>query len=110
MVIGTTLMKMAGSAYYSPTFGRGGLSATFVCEVRQVAGTNPTLDIDVEHKNADDTSFVSAGTFTQITAAGVHKVDVGALKEQIRFKYTIGGTEAWASVNFNMLAPSWRPY
>lgn len=52
MVIGTILMKMAGTAYYSPTFGRGGLSATFVCETRQVAGTTPTLDIVVEHKNS----------------------------------------------------------
>ncbi len=110
VVIGMTLMKLAGTAYYSPTFGRGGLSAVFACQAFQVAGTSPTLDIDVEHKNAEDTAFVSLGSFSTFSAADVKTLSLTGIKEQVRFKYVVGGSEAWASVHFNMLAPAWRPY
>ena len=110
MVVGTTLMKLAGTAYYSPTFGRGGLSAVFSCQVFQVAGTNPTFDIDVEHKNTEETTFGLLGSFTQFTAADVKTLGLSGIKEQVRFKYTVGGTEVYAAVHFNMLAPAWRPY
>lgn len=107
MVIGTTLLKNA-TAYYSPTFGRGGLGAVFSCEVLQ--GTSFTLDIDVEHKNVEDTTWTSLGAFSQFTGAGVDVKDLTGLKEQVRFKYTVGGAQAYSYVHFNMLAPSWRPY
>jgi len=110
MVIGTTLMKMAGTAYYSPTFARGGLAAVFACEVQQVAGTNPTLDIDVEHKNVEDTTFTTLGSFNQFTMADLKTLSASAIKEQLRFKYVVGGTAATAAVHFNMLAPTWKPY
>lgn len=110
MVIGTTLMKLNGDAYFSPSFGRGGLAAVFSCEVFQVAGSSPTLDIEVQHKNAEDTSFALLGSFAQFTAADLKTLSVGAIKEQIRFKYTVGGGAATAAVHFNMLAPAWRPY
>ena len=109
MVIGQTLMKLAGTAYYSPTFGRGGLAAVFACEVFQVSSSG-TLDIDVEHKNAEDTSFTTLGSFTQFSLAGVDTKDLTGIKEQVRFKCTIGGTQVYSAVHFNMLAPSWRPY
>ena len=110
MVIGITLMKMNGDPYYSPTFGRGGLAAVFACEVFQVAGTTPTLDIAVQHKNAEDTGFTLLADFSQMTAAGITTLQAGSIKEQVRFKYTVGGSAATAAVHFNMLAPVWRPY
>jgi hypothetical protein len=108
MVIGITLMKSA-TPYHSPTFGRGGLAALFSCEMLQV-GTGGTLDIDVQHKNPEDTAFTTLGSFTQITAAGVEPFEASAIKEQVRFQYTVGGTQAWSFIQFNMLAPAWRPY
>ena len=108
MVVGITLLKSATS-YYSPTFGRGGLGAIFSCEVLMV-GTSGTLDIDVEHKNAEDTTFSPLGVFTQFTAAGVDIKNLTGIKEQVRFKFTIGGTQAYSFVHFNMLSPAWRPY
>jgi len=108
MVIGMTLMKSA-TAYLSPTFARGGLSATFARELLMV-GTSGTLDIDIEHKNLDDTAFTTAGSFAQLTAAGIGTIGVSALKEQVRFRYSIAGAQAWSFVHFNMLAPAWRPY
>lgn len=108
MVVGITLFKNV-TPYYSPTFGRGGLAAAFACELLLV-GTGGTLDIDVEHKNHDDVSFSSLGSFAQLTAPGVEPKDLVGVKEQLRFKYTVGGTQAWSFVHFNMLAPAWRPY
>ena len=109
-VIGETLMKMAGSAYFSPMFGRGGLGAVFSCEVLQVAGTSPTLDIDVEHKKVEDTAYTTLGSFAQFTTADLKTLSATAIKEQLRFKYTVGGGTATAAVHFNMLAPVWKPY
>jgi len=107
MVIGITLLKNA-TPYYSPTFARGGLAAVFSCEALQ--GTQFTLDIDVEHKNMDDTGFTLLGSFTQLNAAGVGSLNESGIKEQVRFKYTVGGAQAYSYVHFNMLAPAWRPY
>jgi hypothetical protein len=108
VVIGITLLKSA-TPYFSPTFGRGGLAALFACEVLQV-GTGGTLDIEVEHKNPEDVTFSSLGSFTQLTAAGVGTKDLVGVKEQVRFSYLVGGAQAWSYVHFNMLAPAWRPY
>ena len=109
MVIGITLMKMSGLPYYSPQFPRGGNAALFACEGLQFS-SGGTLDIDVEHKNESDTSWGLLGSFAQITTAVVEKEDASAIKELLRFKYTIGGSQVYSAVHFNMLAPSWRPY
>jgi hypothetical protein len=108
MVIGITLMKNA-SPYYSPTFGRGGLAAEFACDMLLI-GSSGTLDIDIEHKNIEDTSFTLLGSFAQITSTGVEPLPIAGIKEQIRFKYAVGGANASSFVHFNMLAPAWRPY
>jgi hypothetical protein len=108
MVIGTTLLKSATS-YYSPTFERGGLAALFSCELLQV-GTAGTLDILVQHKNTEDSGFTLLATFSQLTAAGIGTIEGTAIKEELRFKYTVGGTQDYSFVHFNMLAPAWRPY
>ena len=110
MVVGTTLMKLNGDPYYSPQFSRGGLSAVFSVTVEQLAGSGFTFDIDVEHRNADDTAWTSAGTFATINSPGTYTHDISAIKEQVRFKYTVGGSAATAAVHFLMTAPSWRPY
>ena len=108
MVVGITLLKNA-AIYYSPQFNRGGNAAMFQCECLMV-GTNGTILVDVEHKNAEDTSWTTARSIGTISAPGVSDVAVSALKEQIRFAYTVGGTQAYSFVHFNMLAPAWRPY
>jgi len=108
MVVGETLMKLSGSDYFSPQFNRGGNAAIFSCECLQITASG--FDIDVEHKNSEDTSWGLAGSFSTITMPGVTFEPISALKEQIRFKYTVTGSNAYDAVCFNMLAPSWRPY
>jgi len=111
MIIGTTIMHDGSgtNAYYSPVFPRGGLAALFSLDVTHVGGT-PSLDVDVEHKNADDTSFTSVGAFTTITTVGVKTKDLSSLKEQIRFKYTYSAGSLGDFMHVIVAAPAWRPY
>lgn len=111
MVVGTTLLRLDGLPYFSPQFGRGGLSATFACDLMQLpTGAGITLDVVVEHKNAEDTAFAPLVAFPTMSAPGVQPVAASGIKEQLRFVYTVGGANASDAVHFNMLAPQWRPY
>ena len=110
MVVGTTLFKLDGNDYFSPQFSRGGLAATFACDVTQVANS-PDFTITVQHRNSEDTSFTDLGSFTAITAVGEAQKDLTGIKEIVRFKYSFDvGDAADAAVHFLMQPPSWRPY
>lgn len=54
-------------------------------------GTSPTLECTVEHKNAEDTSFTSAGVFSSMTSANIWKLDVSSLKEEIAWPSRLAG-------------------
>ncbi len=107
MVIGTTLLKLAGTTYYSPAFPRGGPAAVFSIECLQITATAVT--VTVEHKNIEDTSWASAGTFSAITVAGTTTADISGLKEMVRFSYAITATNSYDGIHFRMLAPAWKP-
>jgi hypothetical protein len=110
MVIGTTLFKMDGNPYYSPEFGRGGLSATFTVDVTHLVGA-PTLTVTVESRNSEDTAWTTIGTFSAITGTIVESKDLGSLNEIVRFKYEFdAGDQSTDGAHFLMMAPSWRPY
>ena len=109
MVVGMTLLKLDGSSYYSPQFNRGGNSANFAVEVLNVGGSS-TLNVAIEHKNADDTSWTTLVTFGAITAAGIYTYSPTGIKEQLRFSFAIAGPNSYCGVHFNVLAPQWRPY
>ena len=110
MIVGTTLFKMDGSDYYSPEFPRGGLAATFAVDVTHLVGS-PTISITVEHRNEDEQSFTTLGSFSNITSIGPASVDITGAKEILRFKVAFDGADdATDGVHFLMMAPSWRPY
>lgn len=109
MVIGTTLQKIDGSPYYSPQFGRGGLAATWSVEVMNI-DTSTTLVVTIQHRNEDDIAWTDVTSFPGLTAAGNTQLDTSGLKEVIRIKYIVSGTNNTDSVHFLMQAPSWRPY
>ncbi|MGE0190463.1 MAG: hypothetical protein AB7T63_00330 [Planctomycetota bacterium] len=110
MYVGSLYQAMSGGNYLSPTFPRGGLAATFAIEVFDLSGSSPTFECTVEHKNEEDTTFSSIGSFTSMTATGVHTLDVSGLKEQIRLSFAVGGGVATNTVYANVTAPMWRPY
>lgn len=94
--------------YYSPPFGRGGESAVFTVEVTLRHG-NPTLVLEVEHRNAEDTSWSSAGS-TSTSATGVATLDVSSLKEELRLKFTFTSLVPGEFVHILVPAPMWLPF
>ena len=108
MTTGFTLFVMGGTAVYSPPFPSGGESALFSVEILAKIGS-PNLAIDIETKNTEDTTWGVAGSFAAITALGVATKDVSTLKEEIRIKFTMSGTDGHAFYLL-MPAPAWRPY
>ena len=109
MIVGTQITVMGASSFYSPAFGRGGEAALFSLEVTNKMGTSPSLAVELEHKNAEDTAWASAGSFTAITALGVASKDISSLKEECRFKFTPTGTDGDA-FHVIVAGPAWRPY
>jgi len=109
MIVGTQITVMGGSAFFSPTFPRGGEAALFSLDVTHKMGTSPSLAVSIEHKNEDETTWAAAGAFTAITATGVATKDISSLKEELRFNFTPSGTDGDA---FHVVvpAPAWRPY
>ncbi len=113
MIVGTTILRLDGNAYYSPEFSRGGLGATFVVDVSHIIlGGATQLNVLVEHRNSEDTTWATAGTFSAISATGVESKDVSGLKEIIRLSFGFSGGTPVASdaARFLVQAPSWRPY
>ena len=109
MVVGTTLVKLDGNPYYSPSFPRGGLAGTFAVDTTHYQGLT-NLAILVEHRDENETSFTSPGGFAAITGTGHSEADVTGLKQIVRFSYTLNGGAATDGVHIVMQAPSWRPY
>lgn len=61
------------------------------------AGTNPTLDVTVEHSDESAANFTQIGTtaFAQVTSTASRQILViskDEAKRYVRVKYTIGGT------------------
>jgi len=110
MIVGTTILRLDGNAYYSPEFGRGGLAANFAVDVMNISLASGNLDITVEHRNSDTATWTQAGAFTSISAVGLATKDVTGLWEIIRLKFVFTGTTAADAAHFLVQAPSWRPY
>ena len=111
MIIGTTIFHdgTGTTPFYSPSFPRGGLAAIFSVDTTHISGA-PTLVITVEHKNEDETTWGTAGTFGSITGPGVSTKDVTSLKEEIRLAFTFSAGSAGNFFHLVISAPAWRPY
>jgi hypothetical protein len=110
MVVGFTIFAMDGNPYYSPQFPRGGLAGTFTVQVTHIAGS-PTLQVEVEHRNTEDTGWTQAGAFKNITSTTMATKDITGLKEILRFKFSFGASPMTSDgVHVFVPAPSWRPY
>ena len=95
--------------YHTTSFPRRGQAAVFSLQVTHLSATT-TLDVTVEHRNREDTSWSTAGSFATITSTGVSTVNLGSLKEEIRFALAVppGVGGDWCRVY--IAPPGWRPY
>lgn len=77
-------------------------SVAFTLSGKNVAGTNPTMIVKLQHSDDDsDYTDISGAVFTTITAAGTKAatlekiyVNVDGCKKYIRAVKTIGGTDS----------------
>lgn len=114
MLIGEYIMRLTGLDQFSAPFGRGGQNAMFSIDVLDVpAGAGPiALNVDVEHKNLEDTTWTVLGSFSSISSTGVKTLSVTGAKEMLRFNYSVSGggsPEPYDTFYINTLAPNWRP-
>ena len=112
MKIGDYLSRLTGLDQFSPIFGRGGQGALFSIDVLDVPGGGALLNVDVEHKNSDDTTWGTLASFSAISATGVKTLAASGCKEQLRFNYSISGGGApntYDTFYINVLAPVWTP-
>lgn len=76
--------------------------AVFLVAAKNVAGTNPTLDVKLQESDDDSTyTDVTGGAFTQVTEAGTKaakqyklNINIDGAKKYIRTVATIGGTSS----------------
>lgn len=106
---GEYFMRFGAGVYqYSPQFPRGGPSAVFAVEVYALTPST-ALNIAVQYKNLDETSWTTHGSAISANAAGVYTLEVPDLKEEIRLRYSVTGSNATDTVYADVLAPQWRP-
>ena len=100
-----------GESVFTEWFSRGADNAYFFCEV--VTNTDADVDVDVYHKNVEDSGDggTAKESFTTLTGVTIGEKESLGLKELVRFKVTVtnnnpgGGNLARARVRF--LSPIW---
>ncbi len=111
MLIGRYIQKLSGLTQFSPPFPRGGQGALFSLEILSAPGGARSLDVFVQHKNQQDTTWTTLGHFTIIGTAGVKTLALSGFLETLRLGYSIAGAASQPFDVFyvNVPAPTWRP-
>src|SRR5262245_34600858 len=111
-LIGFYVTRLGGGNQFSPPFARGGQGITLSADVFSAPGGGATLTIVVQHKNLEDTTWATFGTFPSITATGLTTFEGTGLKEQIRLSFSVtagASPQVYDTFHLDMLAPVWRP-
>ena len=110
MIIGTTMLKLDANPYYSPQFNRGGNAADFLFYIQNITGGGE-VEITIEHKNANATSWNVLTSVGPCATTGPWQCSGSAIEEQLRIKYDLSGSAAVGDgIHVLALAPTWRPY
>jgi hypothetical protein len=80
-------------------------------EALDVPGPTRFLQVAVQHKNEEDTSWTNFGSFSTISATGVFTLSLSGCKEMLRLLYHVSGALSQPQTTFyiNVPAPTWRP-
>jgi hypothetical protein len=102
-----------GNEIWSPWMARGGDNVRCTIDVTGLSGANLTVRLFT--KNSEDGgagSDVDLGTSISATTTGQTTqewtvADGAQIKEMVRYKFTVGGTNAADWIQFRMLNPVW---
>ena len=85
---------------YTPAQPRPASTGLFAFNVTQVSSSgSPSLVVTVQHKDSNDSTWGNHTDFAAVTTAGaVAPLSCANLKEQIRLKLVMGGTNAWERI------------
>jgi hypothetical protein len=109
MIVGTLFLKMGAALFYGPEFPRGGLAATFSGEVLGEIGAS-ALEIVVEHRNREDTTWLTAVSVATVSGVGVFDNSFSGLREILRYKYNFTSGSDGEGFRVLMAPASWRPW
>jgi hypothetical protein len=107
-LIGELFLK-SSTVTYTGVDSRGGYAGTFSVDVVQIESglTQTKCDIDIEHKNFNEDSWATAGSFPQIDSTGVESESASNLRQQIRLKISVSAdSTGWVRVV--ILPPVWK--
>jgi hypothetical protein len=94
-IMGELLFKTSSEPCYSEAQTRGGKNATFYFDISQMEGTSPTLTITPQHKNVVDDSWTDLTAITITTTGPSAASTDNDVREQVRLKFVVGGTNSW---------------
>ena len=97
------------SPVYSTPIPRGGNAAVFVADVIEIL-SSAVLTITIEHKNSDETTWVTAGAFSGISSSGVYSKHISGLRESIRWAFALGAGVSAGDMFRIQDSVSWLPY
>ncbi len=106
MIVGDLLFVMSGSPYFGPPLARATLVATFGVQISNRTGSS-TIQVDVEHRNRDDTSWSVAANVVTTSANGVYANQISGLKELVRYKFTFTAGAATDGMYVIAAFPQW---
>lgn len=110
MILGVTLLVMNGAPYLGAPINRGTLNGIFTVQVTNLvpAGGGTTfVNVNIEHRNRDDTAWGVAGTFAPIGADGVFSLQVNGLRELVRYSIAVAGAKTYDGAHVFTAAPRW---
>jgi hypothetical protein len=108
MRIGEYFMRFGANVYqYSPIFPRGAEAAVFAVEVYALTPLT-ALNVEVQYKNLDETSWTTHASAISANAAGVYTLEVRDIREEVRLRYSVSGSNPTDTVYADILAPQWR--
>lgn len=94
---------------YTTPSDRRGERATFVLNVLEYH-SSVSLGVSIQHRNRNETTWVSAGTFSAVSGTGTDTLVVGGLKELVRWAFEFQpGVAAGDMFRVNRGA-TWFPY
>ena len=110
--IGSLILSPGGSSsVYTPPKRRGGGAAIVSFEVLEFATNGAVLELNFQHRNNDETTWTTLGTFSSISASGMYSQKFSGIKQNVRTEAHLGvGSAQGDYALIDNIQESWLPY